>query len=45
MRRGTNIQHGRRRGYPPGVLVPIVIIVVCIPVLIWQLVLVFGAVI
>ncbi len=45
MKRGTNIQHGRQRRYPPGVLIPTLIIVACVPILIWLLVLMAGAVI
>lgn len=40
-----NIQHGRRRRIPPGVLWPVVVIVLLLPVLIWELTLLVGAVI
>jgi len=45
VKRGTNIQHGRRRRYPPSMLIPTAIIVVCYPVLIWLLIEMFKAVI
>lgn len=36
MRRG-NIQHGRRRRMPWSIRLPIAVLVVLIPILIWQL--------
>lgn len=43
MTRRGNIQHGRARRRPWSIIVPSVILVILIPVLIWELTLFGGA--